>query len=70
MSRFTKKLILEQAEVDRLRQRQLNDYSPELHTLVRLQDQIINILGREDLSAEEKLSLISSTDSRFSNLKR
>ena len=35
----------------------------------RLQNQIINILGREDLTADEEPSMISSSDSRLSKLR-
>ena len=69
MSRFSKRVLIDQAELDRLRARQLREYSPEIQTMARLQDQIINILDREDLTAEEKLSMISSSDSRFSKLR-
>ena len=48
MSRFIKRVLIDQAELDRLRARQLREYSPEIHTMARLQDQIINILKRED----------------------
>ena len=69
MSRFIKRVLIDQAELDRLRARQLREYSPEIQTMARLEDQIINILGREDLTADEKLSMISSRDSRFSKLR-
>lgn len=52
ISKFFKK-VLKQAEVDCLRQKQLNDYSTELHTLVRLQDKLIEILSRKDISADK-----------------
>ena len=69
MSRFIKRVLIDQAELDRLRARQLRKYSPEIQTMARLQDQIINILGQVDLTADEKLSMISSSDSRFSKLR-
>ena len=37
-SSFTKKILIEQAELDRLQQRQLRDYSPELQAMARLQN--------------------------------
>ena len=48
MSRFIKRLLIDQAELDRLRARKLREYFPEIQTMARLQDQIINILGREN----------------------
>ena len=66
MSRFIKRVLIYQAELDRI---QIREYLPEIQTMARLQDHIINILGREDLTADEKLSMISSSDSRFSKLR-
>ena len=54
-----KRVLIDQAELDRMRARQVREYSPEIQTMARLQDKIINILGREDLTADEKLSMIS-----------
>ena len=69
MSRFIKRVLIDQAELDRLRARQLREYFFEIQNMARLQDQVINILGREDLNSDEKLSMISSIDSRFSKLR-
>ena len=69
MSRFIKRGLIDQAELDRIRARQIREYSPEIQTMAHLQDQIINILGQEDLTADEKFSIIISSDSRFSKLR-
>ena len=53
-----------------MRARQLRKYFPEIQFMARLQNQIINILGRKDSTADEKLSMINSSDSRFSKLRR
>ena len=45
MSLFIKRLLIDQAELDRIRARQIREYSPEIQNMARLQDQIINILG-------------------------
>ena len=37
MSSFVKKVLLEQAELNRMQQRQLKEYSAKLHSLARLQ---------------------------------
>ena len=44
---MVKKVLVEQAELDRLHQRQLQDYSPELHSLARLQTQMTKVLWRQ-----------------------
>ena len=70
MSRAMKRVLLEQAELDRITQRQLRDYSPELHSMAALHQQRIDVLARKGLSDGEKLKLLSSTDRRFNQLKR
>ena len=68
--RVTKKVLIEQAELDRLQQRQLRDYSPELHSLARVHSQIGQVLGRKNLSAEQKLNLLTSYQTRFDKLQK
>ena len=70
MSRATKRVLIEQAELDRLQQRQLRDYSPELHSMAALHRQTMDVLSRKDLDEGGKLSLLSSIDARFNQLKR
>lgn len=69
-SSFSKKVLVEQAELDRLQHRQIRDYSPELHSMARLQSHIRNIITRKNLTAEERLNLISSEQIRFDKLKK
>ena len=69
-SSFSKKILIEQAELDRLQQRQLRDYSPELQAMARLQNEIRDIMARKKLSAEERLNLISDLQIRFNKLKK
>ena len=69
MSRFIKRVLIDQAELDRIRARQIRESSPEIQTVARLQDQLINILRRENLTADDKFSMISISDSRFSKLR-
>ena len=66
---MVKKVLIERAELDRLQQRQLQEYSPETHSLARLQTQIEKVLSRKDISAERKLDLIISYETRFNKLK-
>ena len=48
-----RKFLIEQAELERLQQRQLRDYSPELQAMVRLQNQIRDVMASNKLSAKE-----------------
>ena len=70
ISSFSKTILIEQAELDRLYQRQLHDYSPELKEMARLQNSIRNIMARKNLSVEERLNLILALHIRFDKLKR
>ena len=70
MSSFIKKVLVEQGELDRMQQRQLKDYSPELSALARLRTQMAETFSRKDLSDEQKLQLIYSYQSRFDKLQR
>ena len=70
MSNFVKRLLIEQAKLDRLQQRQLRDYSPELHSLSLLNTQIHDILNKNNMTAKEKLNLLSTVQARFDNLKK
>ena len=65
---FTKKILIEQAELDRLQQRQLRDYSPELQVMGRLLNDIRDIMARTNLSAEERMNMIFSLQIRFDKL--
>ena len=60
---------MKQAELDRMQQRQLKEYSSELHFLARLQTHMAETLARKDLSIEQKLQLLSSSQSRFDKLR-
>ena len=53
-----------------MQQRQLTEYSQELHSLVRLQTYMAETIARKDLSTEQKLQLFSSYQSRFDKLQR
>ena len=63
MSCFVKKVLVEQAELDRMQQRELKEYSPELHSLDRLQTHMAKTLALKNLSNEQKLQLLRSYQS-------
>ena len=68
-SKFVKQFLVEEGEYDRLRQRQFKDYSPEIRTMVTLEQQIVEILAQKDLDPQQKLDLISGLQQRFNQLK-
>ena len=69
-SSFSKKVLIEQAELDRLQQRQLRDHSPELQAMARMLNQMRDIMAHKKLTAEERLNSISNLHIRFDKLKK
>ena len=67
---FTMKILIKQAELDYLQQRQLCDFSPELQVMGRLLNDIRDIMARTNLSAEERMNMIFSLQIRFDKLKK
>ena len=68
-SKFVKQIMVEEGEYDRLRQRQFKDYSTEIRTMVKLAQQVFEILARNYLDPQHKLDLISVLQQRFNQLK-
>ena len=62
--------MIEQAELDRLLQRQLREYSPELQAMVRLLNNMMDITANKKLNAEERLNSISGLQIQFDKLKK
>ena len=61
--------MIEQAELDRRQQRQLQEYSPELQAMVRLLNNMMDITANKKLNTEERLNSISSLQIQFDKLK-
>ena len=64
------KVLIDESELERLQQRQLREYSPELSSLSRYQTQMREVMAQSDLSAAEKLSILSGLQGRFDKLKK
>ena len=62
--------MIDAAELDRMQQSQIRNYSPELHSLAELQNQMIEIIGNKTLSSDQKLNLLSNYQGRFDKLKK
>ena len=59
ISSFSKKVMIEQAELDRLQQRQIREHSPELQVMARLLNNMRDIMANKKLTAEERFYSIS-----------
>ena len=57
MSSFTRKVLVEEDELNRLQQRQLREYSPELQSMVELRNNITDVLDNKSMSTAEKLNI-------------
>ena len=69
-SSFSKKALIEQAELDRLQQRQIREHSPELQAMARLLINMRDIMANRKHIAEERLNFISDMQIRFDKLKQ
>ena len=67
---YVKKVLVDEAELERLQQRQLRDYSPELASLSRLKADMDSILRRSGLSPQEKLTRLSAVHGRFEKIRK
>ena len=63
-------MLIEQDELDRLQQRQIRDYSRELHNMAVIRKQIAEVLSKRGMSADAKLSLLSTYQTRFDKLQK
>ena len=70
MSSFSEKVLIEQAELDRLQQRQLREYSPELQAMVRFLNNMMDITANKKLNVQERLNSISGLQIQFDKLKK
>ena len=69
-SSFSKKVLIEQAELNRFQQRQLSKHSPELQAMVRLLNNIREIMADIILTAKKQLNSISGLQNEFYKLKK
>ena len=54
MSSISKKVFIEKAKLDRFQQRQLREYLPEIHAMVRFVNNMMDIKAKKKLNAEER----------------
>ena len=69
MSSFSKNVLIELAELNRVQQRQLREYSPELQAMERLLNNMMKITANKKLNADKRLNSISGLQIQFDKLK-
>ena len=65
---YKKLALVERAELDRLRQKQLKEYNPILSQLASIQAEIERVLRTNQLAIEDRLGVLTLLHSRFDNL--
>ena len=63
--KFKTMTLVEEAELDRLRQRQIKDYNPDLNSLTKIQDQIFKSFHDKELTDEGKCKIIAHLQERI-----
>ena len=66
--RFKTMTMVDEAELERLKQRQIKEYNPVLKTLVDLQAKINTVFDDKTLSPEEKLAQLANLQSKYHSL--
>ena len=67
-SNYKKMALVERAELERLRQRQIKEYNPVLSQLASIQGEIERVLRTNQLSIDDRLGVLNLLHSRFDNL--
>lgn len=70
MSNFSKKILIDKGELDRIQQRQIRDFSPELQNMGELRSLIAELFEKKGLSDDAKLSLLKTYQVRFDKLQK
>jgi hypothetical protein len=68
MSSFKKLQLLSEEEVNRLKQKQLSQYNPQLRAAAFLQTEIDDLLGNTDMDSQQKMTLFQMAQQRFASL--
>ena len=67
---YVKKVLVDEAELDRLQQRQIREYSPEIASLSRLKSDMDIILRHSGLTPQEKLNKLATVQGRFEKIRK
>ena len=68
MSSFRKLQLVSEEEINRLKQKQLSQYDPQLRAAAFLQSEIDDILTNKDMDAQRKTTLFQVAQQRFASL--
>ena len=64
---FNRLKPLDEQELDRLREKQIRQYDPNLRRMVEMRKDMDEIMCREDLNPEERVALYKSANNAFLN---
>jgi hypothetical protein len=64
---FKRLKLLDEQELDRLIEKQIRQYDPNLRGMVAMRKEMDEVMGREDLNPEERIALYKSAQQRFLN---
>ena len=65
---FKKFSLIERDELDRLRAKQIRDYSPVLSQLVTIKNEIDRVLAAPKLSTDDRIKVLNLLHSRFDHI--
>ena len=68
MSSFRKLQLVSEEEINRLKQKQLSQYDPQLRAAAFLQSEIDDILTNKDMDVQRKTTLFQTAQQRFASL--
>ena len=68
MSNYFKNVLIEKGELDRLQQRQIREFLPEVHNMAYIRSRMALILDNKNIPADTKLSLLNTIHTQFEKL--
>ena len=69
-SSYSIKMLILQAELDHIQQRQLREHLPELKAMMRFLNNMRDIMANKKLTADERINMISGLQIQFDKLKK
>ena len=70
MSNYVTKVLIEKGELDRLQQRQICEFSPEMHNMANIRTRMAMILDNKTMPAYAKLCLLKTIQTQFDKLQK
>ena len=70
MALFKKYRLVDESEIDRVIEKRLRQYDPNLHSMALLKKDMTDILSQKNLYPEEKLNLYKANQNRFGQLNK